>query len=394
MNLKALSLDMLLYSELNIIAIIIMVIIAVNAARIKGFNTAGTVMFVTSVLLAAAANLCDFFWNAALNKFIPMSTDLREMINLWYFIFLGASCYCWFMYTETVFENARPGKKVYALCAIPFYLLTLLMISTLLTKWVYWIDDIGGYHRGKLFYLQHILSYGYIVAASGMCFRRGMMKSNYDRREELLAMASFVIPPFISIIAQIFFQNLPILSVAIVVSFILALIDMLKDMISIDTLTEIPGRREMLKHLARGIRETGARENIWFLFIDIDRFKYINDTFGHDEGDRALKTMAQVLMKIRDETNGFCARYGGDEFAVAVRCDYDREYLWIKERIKVLAGEKSLENGLKSVLSVSVGAARYRRDMSGIQQLIAEADADMYREKQEHKLAKKNSFLT
>ena len=56
-------------------------------------------------------------------------------------------------------------------------------------------------------------------------------------------------------------------------------------------------------------------EKLYFLFIDVDSFKQINDTYGHNEGDRALKIIAEVLSSLSEKTGGFCARYAGDEFA-------------------------------------------------------------------------------
>ena len=73
-------------------------------------------------------------------------------------------------------------------------------------------------------------------------------------------------------------------------------------------------------------------EKLYFLFIDVDSFKQINDTYGHNEGDRALKIIAEVLSSLPEKTGGFCARYGGDEFAVV-------QVLSGKEDIRKLIGE-------------------------------------------------------
>ena len=87
-------------------------------------------------------------------------------------------------------------------------------------------------------------------------------------------------------------QNIPVLSVGIVISYLLAYINLLERLISLDPLTGISNRREFLQRLEDDIKSLKANEDLYFLFIDIDSFKNINDTEGHNEGDRVLKEIA------------------------------------------------------------------------------------------------------
>ena len=59
------------------------------------------------------------------------------------------------------------------------------------------------------------------------------------------------------------------------------------------------------------------QERLLFLFIDVDDFKGINDVYGHDEGDRVLRIVAEALREVCAEHNASFGRYGGDEFTVA-----------------------------------------------------------------------------
>lgn len=85
----------------------------------------------------------------------------------------------------------------------------------------------------------------------------------------------------------------------IVISFQLACINFLERKISQDSLTGISNRREILRLTGEKMRLKKENENLWFLFIDVDNFKYINDTFGHGEGDRILTELSGRSCGIR-----------------------------------------------------------------------------------------------
>ena len=383
MDISALPVGVLLYSELNILSFVIMLIIAVSALRADEFVSHKTELFSASVLCAAVANIFDFFWNIGTTNFWSLPNDVRWTVNFFYFITYSLSSYLWFLYTQTVFHKQRLPKRYYTVGALPMAILAALQVMSLFNGCIFYFDSNGTYHRGSLFFMQYLLSYGYVFAASIICVARALSSDNYDRKNELLAMASFVIPPLLCGLAQLYLQNIPILSVGIVVSFLLAFINSLESLISNDELTDIPTRREMLRCLSAEVKAFKPDDKLYFMFIDIDGFKKTNDTYGHAEGDRALKVLAKVLEHICDETAGFCARYGGDEFTYLVRCGSDDEPEHIQRRIKILAEQKSIEASLKTPIKVSIGCAKYRPEMSSIQQLIAEADVDMYNAKKQ-----------
>ena len=86
----------LLYSEINILCMVIMVIIAIRSA-VSGFDTSvKNRTFVTSVLLAAAANVFDFMWNMGLTGYWKLSATVMWLVDFMYFLSFGCSSYCWF----------------------------------------------------------------------------------------------------------------------------------------------------------------------------------------------------------------------------------------------------------------------------------------------------------
>lgn len=86
---------------------------------------------------------------------------------------------------------------------------------------------------------------------------------------------------------------------------------------SYDTLTELPNRALLRSHLGRELEKCSPDEQVAVLFLDLDEFKVVNDTLGHQVGDELLRSVARCLQSCAGP-NEFVARLGGDEFAVVV----------------------------------------------------------------------------
>ncbi|MDD6213635.1 MAG: GGDEF domain-containing protein [Firmicutes bacterium] len=90
----------------------------------------------------------------------------------------------------------------------------------------------------------------------------------------------------------------------------------LQSLVSIDDpLTGINNRRQLFTYLSYKIKYLDKNERLYFILLDIDMFKRINNTYVHNEGDKAIVIVENALREMCRKTNGFCARYGGDEFA-------------------------------------------------------------------------------
>ena len=112
--------------------------------------------------------------------------------------------------------------------------------------------------------------------------------------------------------------------------------------------------------------------------VDLDRFKNINDTYGHDAGDRALESISNFLKKnIRDVDA--IARYGGEEFVMLVP-DADKEAAFgLAERLREELAGIQLDN--LPPITVSLGIATFPTDGTEVEELIRKADAAMYEAK-------------
>ena len=150
-----------------------------------------------------------------------------------------------------------------------------------------------------------------------------------------------------------------------------------------DPLTGINNRSALLERLLDAI--TYARRNslpVWVAFIDLDRFKFINDHYGHRTGDQILTGITSRLRSIL-RSNDILGRYGDDEFIVVLRggpeFDMSSETL---ERIMQAVAEPMKIDGRSLFVNCSVGVAVFPQDGDSPQQLLEMANAAMYRAKQ------------
>lgn len=156
----------------------------------------------------------------------------------------------------------------------------------------------------------------------------------------------------------------------------------LKEMASIDELTKLHNRRgffSLAEHLIKTARR--LRQRIVVLFIDLDGLKHINDTFGHNEGDKALSTIAGTFKKtLRD--SDIIARIGGDEFVVMGITQHESDENIISHRILAAINTINQTKLYPYTFSVSIGMSCYDpEDPVSIDELLQKADDLMYEEK-------------
>lgn len=139
------------------------------------------------------------------------------------------------------------------------------------------------------------------------------------------------------------------------------------------------GYQELTCRLFDEKREQG--ENLTVLFIDMDRLKYINDHFGHIYGDRAIKTIAETILKIIPG-GAMAVRTGGDEFLIILEKTGEEELAGMVDCIRGRLCEQSAEMKLPFPLTVSVGYVHTDMDSDRpLDDYVREADEIMYREK-------------
>jgi diguanylate cyclase (GGDEF)-like protein/putative nucleotidyltransferase with HDIG domain len=150
-----------------------------------------------------------------------------------------------------------------------------------------------------------------------------------------------------------------------------------------DPLTGLPNRRSMFVHLSRELsRAERLKSEMAVIVMDVDGFKSINDSYGHNVGDHALREVATALQGALRPYD-LCVRYAGDEFIV-VLADCSREAADAKRRelqSRIAEIELEVRPGKSVNLAASAGAAVFPQDGTTYEALLADADHRMYRDK-------------
>ena len=159
--------------------------------------------------------------------------------------------------------------------------------------------------------------------------------------------------------------------------------DRIRHLADTDELTGLPNRARFLHDLTQALARAARNDyQVALLFMDLDRFKNINDTLGHDAGDRVLCEVAQRLRALVREVD-IVSRLGGDEFVVVVENLNDPALLSVIAQKLIDQVSQSIDlDGQLFHLSASIGISVYPDDGNDIHALIKNADVAMYRVKE------------
>ncbi|ADJ65088.1 diguanylate cyclase/phosphodiesterase with PAS/PAC sensor domains protein [Herbaspirillum seropedicae SmR1] len=152
-----------------------------------------------------------------------------------------------------------------------------------------------------------------------------------------------------------------------------------------DALTGLPNRNMLHEHLQRALRvarQKGALTAV--AFVDLDQFKFINDSLGHQVGDELLKTVAQRLQACLREAD-MVARQGGDEFVLVLQNQTEGEagIAEVMQRILAAVARPWQAGDREFQVTASIGVSRYPADGKDVESLLKHADSAMYRAKEQ-----------
>ncbi len=152
-----------------------------------------------------------------------------------------------------------------------------------------------------------------------------------------------------------------------------------------DILTDLPNRALCLDRLKMAIQQAKRNQRrVGVLFMDLDRFKSINDTLGHHVGDGLLQSVARRLLEVV-RSGDTVSRLGGDEFVIVFSDVVSAEEVGsiVDNRLIPLIRSPHLVNGVELNVSCSVGIAVYPEDGDNVETLMRNADAAMYHAKED-----------
>ncbi|MBO5453485.1 MAG: diguanylate cyclase [Clostridia bacterium] len=314
---------------------------------------------------------------------------LGHMSNILYLSVFGFIGFLWLSYCNREFGLVFwKNLRIKLLYMIPAVLVLGMVITSSSLENIYVIDAGGVYSKGDMYFIPFV-SYLYI-ALTGIVALICRNRSRYDRdRSKFATFAAFSLPALAVLIYRIFmpYGGLALETYVVLLSVMILYINNQHRQILIDSLTKLPNRFGMDAELAEQLGEFKKDKNDLFTVIvcDLDDFKQINDSFGHMEGDRALKIIADILNRVSSMNNGSAYRMGGDEFVI-ITDDTSAEttqniYNQIAEELKNVSFRDDF------TLGMSLGAASYDGSVS-VTELLGRADMQLYKTKKEKKVGR------
>ncbi len=316
------------------------------------------------------------------DSFFPV---LNQIGNFLLFIFspLLASLYLLYVYNQ-MFNHEENTKKLIKPLLFINFLNAIIVIVSKFYGWFYYIDENNIYHRGPYFVI-HALTPVIIIFIS--IFLLVKFRTEIEKRK-YMALALFAVPPLLGILLQVLVYGISIVLNSMVLSLLIAYLYIQNQCISIDHLTGLYNRKRCENYLKEKTNSFTKKRTFSAIMLDINNFKRINDTFGHDIGDKALMVTGDLLNNsIR--TNDFVARYGGDEFVLILDIDNEKELEITINRINKMVEKFNEENRYPFTLSYSMGYAVYDfKSNIGYEEFLKKIDKLMYEAKDIYRQSK------
>ncbi|MPM43157.1 hypothetical protein SDC9_89830 [bioreactor metagenome] len=374
----------IVYLELNLFAVTVLMLIFFSKRHSRSFyrdqNLFDALIFSNIFMLFTdtAMWLLDgkqfegaLFWNTA--------------VTFLYFLGTPFVCFFWLLYCDNaIYVRSRKRlMKIMPLYSIPLFVNSVFTIASLKYNFLFYIDANNIYHRGACFYIYMAAALIYPLYAAFISVKKAVSVVTSKRREYFF-LSLFMLPPVIGAIIQSMYYGLALLWSCTAISILMIFINVQNDRISTDELTGINNRRQMNRYLEQLSKYHDHDKYVTAMMIDIDRFKFINDTYGHCAGDAALVTIASLLKQACNEKKAFLARVGGDEFVIIyIHAGKDEPAEFI-EQINYKIDDVNIRSNNGYKLSLSIGYAYGECGKPSVDDLILEADKKMYEVKKHY----------
>lgn len=306
---------------------------------------------------------------------------INYMLNMFYFLGTLFVSYTFFLYSERVQQSRLFKTRWIIVTLIPVIFLLVILFTTPITKWIFYINDNNEYQRGELYFLSIILTFGYPFFSSIKALFFAFKKENYFRKNDFISLFKFLISPAIGLFLQYIIPNVPFCSIGVCLGILWLYLENEDMIMYVDPLTDIYNKKAFTKRLHHDMLQLDDDSRYYLFMLDIDGFKSINDIYGHVEGDLALMIVAKALKNYCNLNYAYVARYGGDEFSILLNC---RPYQTINSFCRGL--DEALENinveyRRPYEIKVSYGYYAYNNTILNIPDFIEKADEMLYKNK-------------
>lgn len=379
----------LLYTEINIVgaALLLLLLHNMNKSGFKAISVDQR-LFNGIMLLNLLIFLFDTgMWLADGNP-LPVLRVVNYFVTTLYYIFNPLICFHWLLYTDfKIYESKSGLVKRIRFYAIPAIVSAIMSLASVLTEWLFVIDEGNNYSRGPLFLVMAFSAFFYLALACAISLN-DVRKNGWEENKSVnLYLVIFPVVLIVAATIQILFFGVSIIWICCMLACVSIYINIQNGQISTDHLTGLYNRRRLDQYLQRRTKVRRVGEILFAIMLDLDEFKSINDNYGHIEGDKALIRIAELLRQVCKGSDDFIARMGGDEFVVVGERAELGELEQLMNEMHARVFEYNQNRRSNYALSFSMGYSVFRQGDT-VDSFLASADKAMYRSKHERKMAR------
>ena len=369
------------YTEASLVCVIILAMILITD-RMFHTKQEKQIWFSRAIFAFILYFISDACWAAMLSGMFPKIRFFAVLFNYTNYILISLMGYGLFAFIavsgKMSFFNSIRNRR---LCFIPVVVSVLFISIAYVTNPLFWINE-NNELNALYFPLMIAVPSLYLIAgfifSVAYAFRSELREEK--RRYLVIGSVPFGVMAFGMI--QVVALNAPTFCFGCTIMWLWFYIQNTKALISVDDLTHLNNRGQINRYLEQIRYSEDSR--VIILMIDIDRFKGINDRYGHAEGDRALVIVSDALRQTCAKINAsvFLGRYGGDEFTIIIQNPIDEDHT---ERLITLLrnnlAEKRQENSLPYELDVSIGYDEVTDGNDSVYACMNRADEKLYIDK-------------
>lgn len=378
-----------IYCEINIISLILpicilfrMIVDKKQSSRQRAFK---------SVLAAIIVVLIsDIVYALVDGRSGDMSRYINYITNMFNMAAATFLTYEWMWFVFCLIPNKVRRRSVLGiLTALPFAVVVVLDILTPKFGFLFKLTINNYYIYGPYLNIQEGITYAYfILTLIYLIVKLRLSSTSYENKNYCKIVIACSVLQCIGIACSMRFKRLPIEGPVTAIFLSLTYVYLVNAQVVTDSLTGVNNRRQFDKYLKNEIDKKARTQELYLMLFDMDDFKQINDTYGHDVGDTALKVAAGALKKVYGEFGGFIARFGGDEFAAIIETDEGLIPQILAENLNKELDRINETQKYPFRLQISTGIARFIEDIDDESTFFKKADLDMYTVKKSHKVGR------
>ncbi len=332
-----------------------------------------SLIWVTIVLCAIEAStfLVDgktFYGARALNIILNC---LLFSINI-VFVFL------WTLYIDyKLFKDIERIKKRWWIIALPSFVVLAAVIVTPFYPIIFNVTADNVYQRTIYTYIPFIVSFCYLAYGEILIY------SNRNNARSYMLAPSFIflLPLIVGSVTQMFVYGVSLTWASLSISMVSLYINIHGNASHVDQLSGVYNRTYWEGDIKKMARKAKTNKKMLVgILIDVDNFKVINDKYGHQTGDEAIRNIGRILRNTASK-NDFVARYGGDEFIIMREVDSEKDVVSFLDHLENNILNHTIDQKLPYKLDFSYGYSFYENDTDTVDSLFARMDKAMYESK-------------